>query len=376
MMNYNYWPYDEVSVEKEIDKGTLKVKAPWLEATTSSKFFNDEKLTTLCQKMGTGNLSAYDLPLVTEFFRFFHQYPVAYILPSQKNSLDLATHERLDTSLIEGDFESLARHIFLQGDERLCEEELDELFGILERKEFLWDHEAALNFSTVDDKIHPESMFSIARRFHLLELMSSDGGNEMLSDLAKLDKKEYKEAVCRLLRQNHYITQKCQEALVPALSIAQNARSLVENFIKEERGHDKILAKALMHVGKEAEDIEVRLQTRALMMLLKFMAGRNFLAFSMAIDAFERNNFQDVDPLAQLLIKGGFEKAAEFANLHMKINDEGGHENVARHFLGSMALCPKEYALEALRMMEILSLTMSKVSQSAWGAEASSLLRA
>lgn len=367
MNNYSYWPYDEVSLEREMPTGLLKLKTPWLEATTKSEFFHPEQLAMLCEKMDAGSLSPHDLPSVNSFFRCFHQYPVAYILPTPKHTSPLDTHQLIDTTLFEGDLEVMARDIFTQNKEAFTEEEFEHLFQILQRTECLWDHEAALGFATIDNKIHPESVFSVARRFHLLELMSSDSGNETMHDLGKLNVEEYKDAVCRLLRQNHYITEKCNEALVPALTIAQSSAPLVEAFMKEERGHDKILAKALFHVGKQAEKVEVCLQTRALMMLLKFMAGRNFLAFSMAIDAFERNNYQNVDPLAQLLINGGYEKAAEFANLHMKINDEGGHENVAGQFLASMDLCSKEYALEALRLMELLSLTMSKVSSSAWG---------
>ena len=98
--------------------------------------------------------------------------------------------------------------------------------------------------------------------------------------------------------------------------------------------------------------------------LLKFCAERNFLAFSMAIDAFERSNCEEVDPMAQLLMHGGFHKAAEFINLHMKINDDGDHENVAQKFLAPMELCDRDYALEAIRLMEILSLVMSSMTKS------------
>jgi hypothetical protein len=201
----------------------------------------------------------------------------------------------------------------------------------------------------------------------LLELIMNDRGKEIFNSIKKRGAKEFHKAVARVLRQNHYVTEQCQQALRPALFIAQQAAPFIDEFMTAERGHDKILTKALLHLGAKPDDIEVTVQTKALMALLTYMAERNFLAFAMAVDAFERNNYEEIDPMAKLLIDAGFEKSADFINLHMKINDQGGHENVAQQFLRFMAPCDRAYALEALRLMELLSVVMCSVSKSAEG---------
>jgi hypothetical protein len=159
------------------------------------------------------------------------------------------------------------------------------------------------------------------------------------------------------------VTQECQEALAPAIALAQGAGAKVEEFRREERGHDKLLERAITTLGGDAEAIPVSTSSRALMFLLEYYAGRNFLAFCFAVDAFERNNFEENDPMAQLLIDRGYERAAQFINAHKNINDHGNHENVAASFLCSMKNCDKTYAREAIRLMEVLSLVMCSMSQ-------------
>ena len=94
-------------------------------------------------------------------------------------------------------------------------------------------------------------------------------------------------------------------------------------------------------------------------------ARKNFLAFAMVVDFFERSTYEDVDPMAKLLRKGGFDKAAKQVNHHKEINDSGDHENVALGFLTNMPLCSPEYAFEAIRIAELVSLVMTGVTRSA-----------
>jgi hypothetical protein len=365
MTSFVYWPYDEVSLEANIP-GELTVRTPWMEATTSATPFNPAQVLRLKTKLNDKSLSADDIVLVNDFFKHFHHYPLAYILPSLKDEDGLDTHSLEDNANLDGNFDDIVTRILvLHAD--FDHAEAEKLLMTLSRQWFEWDHDAALHFANLETSIHPESVFSIARRYHLLELLANDRGRKIFSSIRKQGAQELRHAVARLVRQNHYVTEQCNHSLRPAIFIAQQAAPLVEEFMAAERGHDKILKKALLHLSVKAEDIAVSVQTKALMALLRYMAERNFLAFAMAVDAFERNNYEDIDPIAKLLIDGGFEKAAEFVNLHMKINDEGEHENIAQQFLRYMAPCDTDYVLEALRLMEILSVVMCSVSQSAEG---------
>lgn len=364
MSNHTYWPYDEVLLETNFADGQIRLKTPWLEAKTSQAQFNETSLRALKTKLSEKTLDIDDLGLVNDFFQHFEAYPLAYILPTRKLGDSLDTHNVFDASFATGSFSYVLKKMLASCSD-LSSTDFEELVSLISRHEWEWDAGAAVQFATLDGGVHPESFFSIVRRFHILEILNSDTGRAVFEELQALAPAEYKASLCSIVRQNHYVTQKCQEALLPALANAQQAAPLLDEFMREERGHDKILAKALMHMEALPETIAVSVQTKALMHLLGVCAERNFLAFAMAVDAFERSNYEDVDPMAKLLSAGGFEKAAEFINLHMKINDHGNHENVAAKFLQFMNICDPSYALEALRLMEVLSVVMCSVSKSA-----------
>lgn len=357
MNEFFYWPYDEVSIDAHHPE-KLILRTPWIEATTSSMPFNQQNLLALSEKLTQKSLSISDIGLVSDFFQHFRHYPFAYILPTDKNYPSLDHHALIDQSILVTHFESIAG--IIMGIEKQAD------LTYLPRMNFEWDREAALNFAGINNQIHPESLFSIARRYHILELMANDGGNDIFNDMRKLAPDEFKYSVAKLVRQNHYVTELCQEALKPALAHAGQARGIIEDFMRQERGHDKILAKSLLQLGFKPEDIEVSPQTNMLMKTLGFIASRNFLAFAMAIDAFERNNFENVDPTAKLLMDKGYDKAADYINRHMKINDLGNHDNVAVQFLRFMGPCDRDYAHEALMLMEILSLVMCTITKSAY----------
>ncbi|MDQ3233835.1 MAG: hypothetical protein M3Q07_18615, partial [Pseudobdellovibrionaceae bacterium] len=176
----------------------------------------------------------------------------------------------------------------------------------------------------------------------------------------------YRRMVMLLVRQNHYVTEQCQASLAPALDLAGQAKDHVAGFMAAEKGHDLILGSALKSMTDDLSSLPVCLSTRTLMKLLKFVAGRNLLAFAMVIEMFERSSYESIDPLASLLAKGGFDKAASLVNRHKEINDAGGHENIAASFLEFMAPCNPDYALEAMHLAELVSVISNSVTGSVW----------
>ena len=155
---------------------------------------------------------------------------------------------------------------------------------------------------------------------------------------------------------------KCEPSLAPALETAQNARTEVRGFIRAEKGHDVILERAMKALGLSPDAVPVIDPVLVLMELFKVIAERNFLAFSMVVDMFERSSYRSEDPLATLLLEGGLAKAAHQIDLHREINDSGGHENVGLGLLGSMAAVDQTYATEALRLAELATEVIHRVS--------------
>ena len=366
-----YWPYDEISLSINEGHTHATIHAPWLEAAVSLNESNKSKIEILEGKFRTQTLLPEDLELINWLFAEFRNLPFCYILPTPKTALSQDRHHLQDESLLAVSLDS-----FL---EKSCAKVLNSEPSFsgttsvsqtlnLARDAWDWDVQAAMQFAAIGDKIHPESLLSVSRRYHLLDLMADKHAGQIFAKVSKLQAGEFKLAAAIMVRQNHYVTQKCQAALLPALEIAASARDLVESFIKEENGHDRILGVALQSVTNtdDFDAMPVSRQTQLLMHLLEFSARKNFLAFAMVIDMFERSTFEKTDPLAQLLAQGGFAKAAKQVNRHKEINDAGDHENIALSFLSFMAPCDSQYALEALRIAEAVNLLAGSILASAF----------
>ena len=367
MSEFVLWPYDEVTIKRDNDSNSVVVQSPWIKATIKIDDQNRLQLEELVQKFSGPGLVPGDLKLVNWLFQELRSFPLSYILPSKKNSPTLDKHTTQDDVLSELPLPEFLQSVLGSWPEGGSKpEDSAKIVETLARPAWDWDIDSALAFSTVDGMIHPESVFSVARRFHLIDVIQSNQARENFNSIENLiGKPEFASAVALMVRQNHYITQRCRSSLMPALQTSQSAKTLVEEFIREENGHDKILGVALNALVQDPEAVAVSLQSKAVMHLLGFSGQRNFLGFAMAVDCFERSTYENVDPLAALLRKGGFEKAAKQVNRHKEINDAGEHENVACELLKFMAPVSTAYAKEALRIAEMVTLVVNSVAQSA-----------
>ena len=362
---FMYWPYDEVTLSTSADGKTLMIDTPWIQAKIPNEDPYREKFEILADKFSQQSLGGEDLPLINWFFSQLSEYPLCYILPSSKGEGDLDQHTTQDSKLLNLSMkELLATILKSSSDTTFSQTDIDNVVKYMARTEWTWDTESAFAFSANQEKIHPESIFSVARRFHILDVLDNDQGTEVFAKISELKGDEFVKAAGKLVRQNHYVTQHCRGALLPAKQLGKKAGPMVESFMKQEDGHDLILGAAMKSFAGDPENIPATSSTKALMRLLGYAAGRNFLGFAMAVDFFERSNYRDVDPMAELLIKGGFDKAAKQINRHMEINDAGGHENVACKFLEFMDLTSKDYALEALRIAELTTVVMNSITSS------------
>jgi hypothetical protein len=365
-----YWPYDEVSLNINDSKTLFSIMAPWMTVTIDVNEENLSPLSLLTEKTSNQSLCIEDTGLLNWLFSDLKHFPFCYSLPQLPTAeqSDLCTLK--DTGLL-----SLELNAFLS---RVAQDFITEnsltlsLTNIsqslsLPRSHWDWDLEAAIEFAKVGDKIDPISLLSVARRYHLLDVISDNKARECFQEVSQLSGPEFALASALMLRQNHYVTEKCQQSLRPAIGNAGRAQKQVEDFCKEENGHDLILGAALKSVncGQDPNALLVTSQSKILMHLLAFAAERNFLAFAMAIDAFERSSFEETDPLAKLLTEGGFVRAGKQVNRHKEINDAGDHENVAVTFLKYMAHVDPGYAQESLRIAELISLFMNSIATSA-----------
>jgi hypothetical protein len=356
---FRYWPYDEVTASKGERETQFVFRTPWITATIDIDNHQVPAVNEVVEKLSKGGLSPEDLGVVSWVFSSLSEYPLSYVLPRASWGRDV--HEVFDRSLLSFSPQESLAHFSKQSTEA-------DAFRTLSKNistEWKWDLDGVLALSTVGDRFDPLTVLSCSRRFHLLDSVESNKTEQLFeftNSLAQNDQR-FRDASSMIVRQNHYVTQKCEGSLRPALKTSQSADGALLNFIEAERGHDLLLGRSLQDLGVGPEKIPVVDAIRVLMELFRLIGLRNFLAFAMVVDMFERSSYQEHDPLASLLISGGLKEAAKHLDTHKDINDSGGHENIAFGLLDSMAPVSEDYVAEALRLAELTTAVMHLVSK-------------
>ncbi|MBY0552994.1 hypothetical protein K2P97_00600 [bacterium] len=359
----NLWPYDELSASRESEADNKFIlSAPWLTRQFRVDNNDVQRAEQISKKISDKKIGAEDLNDVNWFLSSFSSYPFAYILPRNAvfgSDLHDSVGNKANLSSPRMTLKDLVQNPSVLNSVNKISED-----GSL-TQDWTWDTEAALEFSKTTDGYDPESLFSIARRFHLLNDMENNQTADLFNLLQTFPKNsaEFKSHAALTMRQNHYITENCERVLKAALPIAKGAYDEISEFIQAESGHDKILAKALTTLDTSADQTPALPSTIVLMELFYLIAKRNILAFSMVVDIFERTSYLEEDPFASVLKSGGAEAAASRIEVHREINDASGHENVGIGFLKDMKPVTAEYATEALKLAELLTQVIHLISK-------------
>lgn len=371
LFNYNFvsmaiiprkfWPYDEVKVTRDVGQPSrFTFAAPWLKLNLNVKASEVDRADAICHKLNASLLEISDLDEVTWLLASVAKYPMAYILPRADN-FGSDSHNCVATKLNLASpitlLESLAKpHASIPGVINLIRSPLE--------SGWTWDAAVALEFSKTSKGYDPESLFSVVRRYHLLNDLENNKTGDLFNFLGGLknNPEKFRKASALVIRQNHYITQQCEGVLRSSLPLAGNAEHEVLEFIRAESGHDKILEHALNSMDAMASETDILDSAIVLMEVFRWAGQRNLLGFAMITDIFERTSYHEKDPLATLLEEGGQSKASQQIDKHRVINDMGEHENVALGFLHAMRPIDEDYAREALRLAELATLVVHRVS--------------
>jgi hypothetical protein len=360
-----FWPYDEITISEGVKRSQIVIDSPWLKTTVELEDSQIERAKILIRKFSENTINGKDLPEVNWLFSSLSAYPLSYFLPRGSWEQGLEVYQVKSNLYLKFEpREFIEKSLFESGNhEELASVSLNKLF----EGGWKWDHINSLQFSTTEYGIDPVTLLSVARRFHLLSSVESNGTEELYKYVQSLknDKEIYKKACGLMVRQNHYVTELCNSSLKPALKNTKSAVQAVQNFLDEEYGHDRILNQAIKTLVDDPLSVKVLDCTKILMDLLSYSAKTNFLAFAMVVDFFERSSYQKIDPLAAVLLDGGHDQAAGQINKHMDINDEGGHENIALDFLKTMGPISEEFAIEALQISEVTTNVMNLISSEA-----------
>ena len=318
---HTYRPYPETQIIRE--NYDLKVSTPWL---------------TLELELEPENLNWSDSKILEEL----SDYPFAYAVNSSSPSCRKA---------LTPDSPALSSH-------------LKDFKHYLGDTEFEFDH--LLSDSIIDhERIDPITLYTYLRRKRYQNAIDFCQSFSLFDMLDKQSTLEFIHKVRMVLRQNHYVTQKCFESLQPALEISKVTYEVMKKFIKEEQGHDYILEEALNSIpNTNIKDIEVFQATKDLMKLLKTVAGHQelFPAFCCLLESFEGSSFDETDPLADYLSKNKLtKKAAQQLQKHHEINLHGHHFSIGHSLLSKFDYISFDQAYQCVYVFNIAKTLNQKI---------------
>ena len=354
------WPYEELKVTKleEIPRA-FRFQTPWYATDIVTSEVGEKIFQNLFVE---GSLETESQDKLLDLYRqtlssTIHE-PYAYILPISPGlsnppplEIPLPPTQNFSSSQIFAKEFSLPNFTMPNG--------------------WTWDPDSALQISHVEGTAYysPLSLFSVFRRFFYLQAAEMDSTKTLYRDLPLLcpDKVHLQNALAYVITQNLHVTQKCEEVLQYALIRADVNESALREFINAERGHDKIMLRALDAIPSEVLKPwsgETNPTTQLLMDVFEQIAKNNFLAFAFAICVFERPQLEDIHPITRLLQENDLGEAARRYEAHHKINEDGDHDHIGFEMIQRMPFLNREEAIQATHWAEALSTVMTSHSAS------------
>lgn len=318
-MKFLYWPYEETTVVAE-SAASFLVKTPWSEAAVA---FDEpleggqaERIAAFRERQ----LHPADAVALSEVLGSCFRLRNSYVVPRQGLQLQ-AYGPGLP-----------ANKILEHGG--------------------AWDLPAivAMSASPKGEGHDPVTILTIVRRLHLLG--SRKQGDREAQRIAGSDKAR----AALLLRQNHFVTERCEACLRPALAIAGSSAPRLEAYIRSERGHDKLFERGFQAMGIDPKSLPVCPSMTKLMELFEGAASRNFLAFCLMLDLFEEPN--DLGALFAVLEKHGMQGGLESLRKHQQLDGEGGHASEAAELLEKRGSVSAAQVEEAVKLTELASYLM------------------
>jgi hypothetical protein len=310
------WPYDEVQITQN-EKG-VNFKAPWVSVSFPQKIA-DPVFERLLEIRASGPQNKDEVLLMDSLMRPVKKYPIYFFLPKPQRPVDA----------------------HLKG------------YSFQSAESIRWNMEPMFTLGQVQPGFYDVvSVLSYCRLFHLLDLnryLATVSRDIQLQDMSG---ESLRAATLLFLRQNHYVTQRCEEVLTPAVGLHPSSSNKVKEFIREEQGHDKLLALSFKELGVAEESIPVLPSLVAVMDFFAEIASTNLLGFCFVVDMFERSPEAGRNPIVQALTKLGELKAAKPIQAHSNINVHGGHDNESVEILDTLGAVPEAYVVEGVLLAQ------------------------
>lgn len=178
---------------------------------------------------------------------------------------------------------------------------------------------------------------------------------ESLDRLRQHDEKKFFEFMKGMLRQTHYITQKFQEYAPASLANFPEATEEITQFLKEEKGHDKLMEHSLKILGCEnPTEIDPSLEIILTMEIFKKAIETFPMAFVAMVGFFEGGEYGESDPIADVLKQSSLPDSALGYQRHFEINRQENHNHMVYTLAQKLPLQTYESVLFTVRALELV----------------------
>lgn len=314
-MKLSYKPVPGLKIAL-LENNFIELKAPWLivKAEIDARSYANLK------KLSTNNILAEKIleeESINDVLNNFHDYPFFYICP---RSVGFPAGQVSETDL----------------DQSLKKEYLDALGANSQftctQEDFTWVLEQAKipGSASMWDPVAVISCLRII--FNKIDCSIDNVSNlgALLERYLKYDVALFAASIGLIIKNNYVITQKCEESLKPALDLHPALTNSVREFIREERGHDRILLASINSLPSMAQhNIPHPPETDTMMALLKKAATINAVAFLSIIGGFEGESYISHQKLYDLMRQSkSTQGAVRGLEKHDRINQLSKHNLV------------------------------------------------
>jgi hypothetical protein len=176
----------------------------------------------------------------------------------------------------------------------------------------------------------------------------------LLDQLRQMNEPAFFSFMKMMLRQTHYITACFQKYAPLSLQTFPEAEEEIEDFLREEKGHDKLMEHSLKVLGVDVpETISVLPENILLISLFKAAIERCPLAFTAMVGFFEGGEYGETDPIADVLKKSSLPQSALGYERHFEINKAGNHNEVIQDLAKKLPLQTRESVAFTTRLLEL-----------------------
>jgi len=344
-------PYEDLSIRWISNLSKISLELPWIELEVEVDEHEKDWVNEALKEIQ----SDHTKPLAQRLLHKLDEYPLSYIAARPQSALrKTSTESSGDISVDLESPKTLAHSI---------NPNLKELQTQLPAT-WHWSLKHILDISRIENTLLHDPVtlvtFLIGKRLaheSLTDQIRTDLPKN-LDRLRDMDEPCFFEVMKTMIRQTHYITSYLQECVRPALSSFKAACQVVQQFMDEEKGHDRLMIDALKALGcEDFSGIEPFDSTVLVMDLLKRTSQECPLAFTLMIGHFEGSVIEESDPFADLLAKSSCPASAKGYAIHHEINKREQHNKMIlkmAQYLGLQSEQEVKYAARALELATTL----------------------